>query len=68
VIGPLNDDAMLLAAAQALEQAFAGDATLRRPLPDIDRLRTPYPALRSLVTHPPGDSAGKGDTPGCNAV
>ena len=68
VIGRLNDDAMLLAAAQALEQAFAGDATLRRPLPDIDRLRTPHPELRSLVTHPPGDTGdGVGGT-GTTAV
>jgi Asp-tRNA(Asn)/Glu-tRNA(Gln) amidotransferase A subunit family amidase len=69
VIGRLNDDAMLLAAAQALEQVFAGDPTLRRPLPDIDRLRTPHPELRSLVTHPPGSSAGGGGgTSGTNAV
>ncbi len=63
LIGPLNGDAALLGAARAIEQAWAGDPTLARPRPDTDRLRTPCPALRSLVTHPPVLAAG--DAPGC---
>lgn len=53
VIGPLRGDAGLLAAAQALEQVFAGRPALARPLPDPAPLRTPRPALRAIVTHPP---------------
>jgi Asp-tRNA(Asn)/Glu-tRNA(Gln) amidotransferase A subunit family amidase len=68
VIGRLNDDAALLAAAQAIEQAFAGDAALRRPVPDIAPLRTAHPELRSLVTHPPGSANGTGSLQGGNAV
>lgn len=53
MIGPLNGDAALLGAARALEQAWAGDAALGRPRPDIAALRQPQPALRAIVTHPP---------------
>lgn len=63
VIGRLRGDAALLSAALALEEAFAGDASLRRPRPDLDALRTPRPELKSIVTHPPildGDSAHHG--------
>ncbi len=38
VIGPIYEDQRLLSAAQALEQAFASDPVLRRPVPDFDRL------------------------------
>lgn len=38
VIGPMYGDRALLSAAQALEEAFARDAILARPVPDIDRL------------------------------
>ncbi|MEY2954335.1 MAG: hypothetical protein RLZZ401_2422 [Pseudomonadota bacterium] len=58
--GRLHGDAQLLAAAQALEQAFAGAPTLARPRPDLQALRAPRPELQSIVTHPPllqGDSA-----------
>jgi Asp-tRNA(Asn)/Glu-tRNA(Gln) amidotransferase A subunit family amidase len=40
VIGPMYGDRALLAAARALEQAFAADASLARPVPDIERLAT----------------------------
>lgn len=53
VIGPLNGDAALLAAGHALEQAFAHDASLCRPRPDVQRLRQPRPELREIATHPP---------------
>jgi amidase len=53
LIGRLHGDARLLAAAQALEQAFAASPTLARPRPDPQALRTPRPELRAIVTHPP---------------
>jgi len=53
VIGPLHGDARLLSMALALEQAFEGSSGLARPRPDVDRLTTPNPRLRALVTHPP---------------
>jgi hypothetical protein len=37
-----------------MEKAFAADAQLRRPRPDIASLRAAEPALRSIVTAPPG--------------
>ncbi len=58
VMGRLNGDAALLGAARALEQAFEGDAALRRPRPDAALLRQPCPELRAIVTHPPQCSEG----------
>nr|WP_145550709.1 amidase family protein [Variovorax boronicumulans] len=55
VVGHFRGDLRLLDAAQALEQAFAADPRLRRPRPDIARLRMPEPALTSIVTAPPRD-------------
>lgn len=53
VVAPFRADAPLLAAAHALEQAFAGIDGLGRPRPDLKRLAKPVPALKSIVTHPP---------------
>ena len=53
VIGRLRGDAALLAAARALEQAFAESPVWRRPRPDLDALRAARPELKSIVTHPP---------------
>lgn len=53
VIGRLHGDVRLLAAAQALEQAFAGDPQLARPRPAVEGLGRERPELRSIVTHPP---------------
>jgi amidase len=53
LIGRLHGDAQLLAAAQALEQAFESVPALRRPKPDMQALRTARPELKSIVTHPP---------------
>ncbi|APW39762.1 amidase [Rhodoferax koreense] len=68
VIGRLHADAELLAAAQALEQAFAAVPGLRRPRPDMAALQQPRPELKSIVTHPPlfGNAAAQGG--GLNAV
>jgi Asp-tRNA(Asn)/Glu-tRNA(Gln) amidotransferase A subunit family amidase len=59
VVGRLRGDAALLSAAHALEQAFAGSPELRRPVPELEKLRAPRPELKSIVTHPPlvGDRA-----------
>lgn len=60
VIGRLRGDAQLMAAAQALEQAFEAMPALRRPKPNVDALRTARPELKSIVTHPPEmDGSGK---------
>ena len=55
VAGSFRGDLRLLAAAQAMEEAFAGDEVLRRPRPDIASLRPAVPALTSIVTSPPDD-------------
>ncbi|MEO8858142.1 MAG: amidase [Burkholderiaceae bacterium] len=62
VIGRLNGDPQLLAAANALEQVFAGSAQTSRPRPDMEALKTPRPELKSIVTHPPA-LAGAGSQP-----
>ena len=58
LIGRLRGDAALLAAAQALEQAFETTPVLRRPRPDLEALRVPRPELKGIVTHPPVASCG----------
>jgi len=51
VIGPAKDDAFVLGAAYALEQAMARRPDLGRPEPDIAKLAAnPTPALKSIVT------------------
>jgi amidase len=55
VTGRFRGDLPLLAASRAMEQAFARDPDLRRPRPDITRLRKAEPALDSIVTAPPDD-------------
>jgi amidase len=66
VIGRLHGDARLLAAAQALETAFADLPNLQRPVPDMQSLVLARPELKSIVTHPPewagSDSSGTGLT------
>ena len=53
VVGKFRGDIAVLAAARAMEQAFAADARLARPRPDLGQLRPVEPALRSIVTAPP---------------
>lgn len=66
VVGPFRGDGALLAAAQALEQAFATRPALRRPRPDVARLRAAEPPLRSIVTAPPdGLGAGAATSAAC---
>lgn len=61
VVGGFRQDHKLLAAAQAMEHAFAYSDDLARPVPDLATLRAAEPPLRSIVTTPPvlhGDGAG----------
>ena len=60
VVGRFRADRHTLGVGHAMEQAFAGDAKLRRPLPDIGKLRFSEPALDSIVTAPPIYGAGAG--------
>jgi Asp-tRNA(Asn)/Glu-tRNA(Gln) amidotransferase A subunit family amidase len=53
VVGRARGDAELLAAANAMEQAFASISGLGRPRPDLGRLTKPTPELKSIVTQPP---------------
>lgn len=53
IVGRFRGDREVLAAAQAMELAFAGQEALRRPRPDLAALRTAEPALTSIVTTPP---------------
>lgn len=55
VTGRFRGDLALLAASKVMEQAFARDPALRRPRPDITRLRKAEPALDSIVTAAPDD-------------
>jgi len=60
MIGPFRGEASLLSAAHAVEQAFALDTQLARPLPDVAALaRSPEPSLKSIVTHPPLEGAAE---------
>ena len=58
VVGRLRGDAALLAAAQGLERAFESNPALRRPRPDFQKLASPRPELKSIVTHPPLEGGG----------
>lgn len=58
VVGRFRGDLRLLAAAAAMEQAFAKTDELRRPRPALDKLGPVEPALRSIVTAPPVYGAG----------
>lgn len=58
VVGRFGGDLELLDAAEALEFAAAGNAELRRPVPDIATLRAPRPELKSIVTAAPDPALG----------
>ena len=55
IVGPFRGDHRVLAAAYAMEQAFAASPLLRRPRPDGATLRAPDTALTSIVTAAPDD-------------
>lgn len=58
IVGGFRADHQVLGAAHAMEMAFAADAQLRRPRPDLSALRMAEPALTSIVTAPPGPHGG----------
>jgi amidase len=63
VVGGFRTDAQVLGASHAMEQAFAAIPVLRRPRPNLAKLRASVaePALRSIVTAPPVlDGSGGG--------
>jgi amidase len=53
IVGGFRADHQVLGASHAMEQAFAADAELRRPRPDLSALRMAEPALTSIVKTPP---------------
>ena len=53
IIGRFHGDADLLDAAEAIETALKPSPTLSRPRPNLTKLTTPTPELKSIVTHPP---------------
>lgn len=67
VVGRFRGDLALLGAAAAMERAFASDPRLRRPRPDVARLRAPDPQLDSIVTAPPDDPRAHAPTDGAAA-
>jgi Asp-tRNA(Asn)/Glu-tRNA(Gln) amidotransferase A subunit family amidase len=68
VVGQFRGDRELLGTGSALEAAFAGISGLERPRPDLDRLREPVPALKSIVTHPPSAPGAAPSTTAAPAV
>ncbi|MBR8656303.1 amidase [Achromobacter sp. Marseille-Q0513] len=52
IVGRFRGDREVLAAAQGMEQAFAGIAELQRPRPDLHALKPADPPLRSIVSAP----------------
>jgi hypothetical protein len=57
MIGPLQGDVRLLSSARAFEAAWRDDTGLARPRPALSLLQVARPALKSIVTHPPGRPA-----------
>ncbi|HWK44724.1 MAG TPA: amidase family protein [Stellaceae bacterium] len=68
VVGRFRGDRELLGVGGALEAAFASIPGLQRPRPDLDRLREPVPALKSLVTHPPHEGGAMASASAMPAV
>ena len=58
MIAPLRHDGRLMRMAHAVEQAFNLNAKYARPKPDLEKLTTPHPELKSIVTHPPIFTSG----------
>jgi amidase len=59
VTGRFRADHHTLGVVQALEQAFAPSAALRRPVPRPTELRRAVPDLKSIVTAPPTTERGR---------
>jgi Asp-tRNA(Asn)/Glu-tRNA(Gln) amidotransferase A subunit family amidase len=67
VVGRFRGDRALLAAAHAMEEAFAAIPVLTRPRPDLAKLSRPTPELKSIVTHPPKTGTPMAASPGTHA-
>jgi amidase len=68
IVGSFRAGHQVLGATHAMEMAFAGSAELRRPRPDLSRLRQADPDLRSIVTSPPVHDAGASGQASISAV
>ncbi|QNK70782.1 amidase [Variovorax sp. PAMC26660] len=68
IVGGFRTDHQVLGAAHAMEKAFAGDAQLRRPRPDLSTLRPAEPSLTSIVKTPPVWSGGVSGAAAVSAV
>lgn len=68
MIGRLRGDWALMGAAAALEAAFASDARLARPKPNLGALQAARPELKSIVTHPPMVGASPASATGAKGV
>jgi amidase len=47
IVGPRGGDALVLAAAAAIERTLAGDPATARPVPDLARLAAAPPIARA---------------------
>ena len=68
IVGGFRTDHQVLGAAHAMEMAFASDAQLRRPRPDLATLRMAEPALTSIVKTPPGTGSSGASAATTSAV
>jgi Asp-tRNA(Asn)/Glu-tRNA(Gln) amidotransferase A subunit family amidase len=68
ITGGFRADGYVLGCAAALEQLFECSDELRRPRPDLNKLRRSDVDLKSIVTHPPLLSGGAADVAGGPAV
>jgi len=68
VTGAFRADSYLLGCAAALEQLFNGSDELRRPRPDLNKLRQSAVDLQSIVTHPPLQAGQQAENSGVAAV
>lgn len=68
VVGRFRADRELLGAVHAMEQAFAANADLRRPRPDLGKLQAAVPGLKSIVTAPPLAPGAQGGPAAASAV
>ncbi|MNL62573.1 hypothetical protein D3C87_1866040 [compost metagenome] len=67
IVGRFRGDREVLQAALGMEQAFAGNAELQRPRPNLAALKPADPSLTSIVTVPP-DAATGGSAGNVSAV
>lgn len=59
ILGPVRGDAALLSLAKSIETQFAQDPDTARPRPNVTKLVTASPSLRSIITHPANMTGGQ---------